>query len=410
MLARFVAASGLTNLADGIAVVVWGWLGSLLTRDPILITVLPIALRLPWFLFAIPAGIITDRFDRRHLILWMDTARAALFLIVALSVWGVLPLAQAPASGVSSPGLFATLAITALLIGLAEVIRDNAAQTMLPALVGKDRLEGANGKLLSVELIGNSLLGPALGAFLIAAFLPLPFALNAIAFALAAVLIFRMKGRFHPGLRARNDWKAELGEAWRFLMAAPTLKLLAIATGVWNLIHQMVVIALILYVQETLSLGAPAYGLILAAGALGGILIGAFSESIVQRLGRGRCAQWATLVTTLAFAAIPLAPGAWALAFVFFISEGVGLIWNTVSVSYRQRTIPAVLLGRVNSLYRLMAWGMMPVGLLLAGLLTGLAEHQLTRETAIELPFFVAGLAGIALTFAIWKPLGRAFS
>ena len=58
---RFVLASGFTNLADGIATVAWAWLASLLTRDPLLIASVPIALRLPWFLFAIPAGIITDR-------------------------------------------------------------------------------------------------------------------------------------------------------------------------------------------------------------------------------------------------------------------------------------------------------------------------------------------------------------
>ncbi|MBU2244240.1 MAG: MFS transporter, partial [Alphaproteobacteria bacterium] len=66
---RFILASGLTNLADGIATVAWAWLASLLTRDPVWIALVPVALRLPWALCAIPAGIITDRADRRVLIL-----------------------------------------------------------------------------------------------------------------------------------------------------------------------------------------------------------------------------------------------------------------------------------------------------------------------------------------------------
>jgi len=409
MLARFIAASGLANLADGVAVVVWGWLGSLLTRDPLLIALLPVVLRLPWFLFAIPAGLITDRFDRRVLILSMDTVRAVLFGIVAVSIWMTLPLADAPQTGISHPTLFTTLIVTALLIGFAEVIRDNAAQTMMPALVPHDQLEKANGRLWSVELVGNSLLGPAVGAFLIAAFLPLPFLLNAAAFLLAAFLIVGLRGSYHPGPVASPNWRAEIREAWAYLMGAPVLKLLAVATGVWNLLHQMIVIALVLHVQENLNLGAPAYGLILAAGAVGGILAGSIADRIVAWLGRGRSAQFTTLLSTMAFAAIPFAPGPVALALVFFVSEGVGIIWNTVSVSYRQRVIPDTLLGRVNSLYRLLAWGMMPVGLILAGLITRVADGPLAREAAVSLPFIVAGLAGIALTAAIWKPLGRAF-
>ena len=409
MLARFIAASGLTNLADGIAVVIWGWLASLLTRDPLLIAVLPMAMRLPWFIFAIPAGLITDRVDRRILLLAADTVRAGAFLLVGIALWGALPLADAPASGVSTPGLFALLVVSALVIGFAEVVRDNAAQTMMPSLVSQDQLERANGRLWSVELVGNSLLGPALGAFLIASFLPLPFLLNAVAFVLALLLIRGLTGSFQPETSASQDWRRDLGEAWRFLMAAPVLKLLAVATGVWNLLHQMIVIALVLHVQENLGLGATAYGLILAAGAVGGICAGTVADKIVSWLGRGRAAQLTTLTSTLAFATIPFAPGPIALALVFVVSEGVGLIWNTVSVSYRQRVIPDRILGRVNSLYRLLAWGMMPIGLAASGLLTRLADGPLEREVAITLPFVAAGLGGLLLTAAIWKPLGRAF-
>ena len=74
----FVAASGLTNLADGIAVVAWAWMATLLTRDPFLIALMPVALRLPWFIFAIPAGIITDRVDRRKRFREEYTGQAAL--------------------------------------------------------------------------------------------------------------------------------------------------------------------------------------------------------------------------------------------------------------------------------------------------------------------------------------------
>lgn len=409
-LARFIAASGLTNLADGVAVVVWAWLASLLTRDPLLVALMPVALRLPWFLFALPAGIVTDRVDRRRLIFAMDVLRAAAFALAAVAVWAASPLPPPSEGGTAAPALFAALLGCALGVGTAEVFRDNAAQTMLPSLVPHAELERPNGRLWSVELVGNSLLGPALGAFLIAAVIWLPFALNAAAFALAALLLTTLRGRFQPEAHATRAWRTELGEGLAFLRAAPLLRLLAVITGVWNLLHQMVVIALVLHVQENLGLGARAYGLILAAGAAGGILGGLVAERVVRAMGPGRAAQWMTLASAVAFGAIPLAPNGAALALVLAAFEFTGLIWNTISVSYRQRTIPDALLGRVNSVYRLLAWGMMPVGLILSGLIVRGAEGLLPRDAALGAPFVVAALGAALLTAFAWGPLGRGFS
>ncbi len=111
---RFVAASGMTNLADGVAVVAWGWLASLLTRDALLVALVPVALRLPWFLFALPAGIITDRVDRRRLIVAMDGVRAFAFVAAGAAIWLALPLQVAPAAGVSNIGLYAMILLAAL--------------------------------------------------------------------------------------------------------------------------------------------------------------------------------------------------------------------------------------------------------------------------------------------------------
>lgn len=407
---RFVAASGLTNLADGVATVAWAWLASLLTRDPLLVAAVPVALRLPWFVFAVPAGLVADRVDRRRLILRMDTLRALAFLAAAAALWAALPLTPAPVRGVSDPGLFALILGAALVVGMAEVFRDNAAQTMLPALVPHDRLERANGRLWSVELAGNALIGPALGALLIAAALPMPFLANAAAYALAALLVARLAGRFRPGPSGPRNWRRELREGLAFLAGAPLLRSLAWITGVWNLLFQMVMIALVLHVQENLGLGAPAYGLILAAGAVGGILGGFCGERIVERLGPARTAQWMLASTAPAFLAIALAPGPLALALVLAVFEFTGIVWNTVSVSYRQRMIPDRLLGRVNSLYRLLAWGMMPVGLIASGLIVRGAGLALPREAALTAPFVTAALGAALLSALGWRALARGFA
>ncbi len=409
-LQRFIIASGLTNFADGVALVVWAWIATLLTRDPVLVALMPFALRLPWFLFALPAGIVTDRIDRRRLILSMDTVRAAAFATAAVIIWASTPLSPPVDVGTAMPILFAALLGCAFVVGTAEVFRDNAAQTMLPAIVPNDQLERANGRLWSVELVGNALLGPALGAFLIASVIWLPFAINAAVLVMAAMMIFGLRGRFIAKRTAMNNWRKELKQGLVFLRDAPLLRLLAIITGVWNLLHQMAVIALVLHVQENLGLGARGYGLILAAGAVGGIIGGFTANRVVSKMKPGPAAQWMTLASPLAFAIIPLAPNGVVLALVLATFEFTGLIWNTVSVSYRQRAVPDELLGRVNSVYRLLAWGMMPVGLLLSGLIVSGAEAVMNRDLALAMPFVTAAAGTALLTAVAWKPLGNGFA
>ena len=410
LLARFIAASGLANLADGVAVVVWAWVATLLTREPVLIALMPIALRLPWMLFALPAGVVTDRTDRRRLIIAMDIVRAVAFAAAAVVIFASLPF-DAPSEGQTShPLVFAALMLCALVVGTAEVFRDNAAQTMLPAIVPHDRLERANGRLWSVELVGNALLGPALGAFLIAALVWLPFATNALCFALAALLMWHLRGSFRPRQPGKREWRVELREGWAFLQGAPLLKRLAVYTGIWNMLHQMIMIALVLHVQENLELGARGYGLILAAGAVGGIIGGLTSDRIVKWAGAAASAQWTLLISGIAYVAIIFAPNGWWLAAVLAFFEFTGLVWNTVSVSYRQKATPDNLLGRVNSIYRLLAWGMMPIGLLLSGLLVSFSEAIMPRDVALIVPFVVAAVGGILLTAAAWRALAEGFA
>ena len=404
---RFIAASGISNLGDGVATIAWAWTASLLTREPLLIASVAIALRLPWALFAMPAGILADRMDRRSLIVRMDLLRALAFGAAALLMFTAAPFGPPPDAGISSPLVFTLLALSALTVGTAEVFRDNAAQTMLPALVPHGQLESANGKLWSVELVGNALMGPPLGAGLIAVALSLPFTVNAFLYGLAAAAVAAIAGNYRAAMRDPRDWRQELAEGLSFLRKAPLLRLLAWLTGAWNLFFQMVMIALILHVQDNLGLSPTSYGLVLAAGAVGGIVGGLLADRVVRRLGPAAAAQWMLVASAPAFAGVAIAPGAVSLAVVLALFEFTGLVWNAVSVSTRQRTIPNDLLGRVNSIYRLLAWGMMPIGLLLSGLIVRLLDGPLPHHTALTAPFWVAAIGVALVAIYGWRPLGR---
>ncbi|MCA0921428.1 MFS transporter [Pseudooceanicola nanhaiensis] len=409
-LPRFIAASASTNLGDGIAVVAWAWVATLLTRDPLLVALIPIALRLPWAIFAIPAGIITDRVSRKALILSADTLRAVAFVGATIAIHLATPLPPAPDAGVADAGLFIALGLCALLIGAAEVFRDNAAQTVLPSLVRSDKLESANGQLWSAELTANALAGPAVGAFLIAEALMLPFAFNVLAYGLAVILVSGLNLKARDPNRVQRDWKREFRQGLDFLIQRPMLRMLAVLTGLWNMCHQMVVMALVLHVQENLNAGPRTYGLILAMGAVGGVAGGLLGGPAAARFGRGVTAQWALLLSSLCFALIPLMPGAISLTVLMAAFALFGVTWDSVSVAFRQRMIPDAILGRVTSLYRLTTWGMMPVGLALSGLLVRMGEPVIGRPLALQLPFIVAGAGTLLLTAFAWSRIGRGFT
>ena len=253
-----LGASAASNLADGIAALAFPWLATLFTRDPVLIALVAFAGRVPWLLLSIPAGTLTDRADRRALILRADLTRCAL----ALAVVGLI--AAAPEGGGTAAIL--SLAGLAFAMGCAEVLRDNAAQAILSTVVDPARLERANGRLWTAETVLGRFVGPPLAGLLIAAALPAPFLADAAAFAVAALLVWLMvlPPRIPP---ARRAWRTETMEGVRWLRSRPVLRRLALSLGAINGLASMAATVLVLVAQETLGLGAAGFGLLLTAGA-----------------------------------------------------------------------------------------------------------------------------------------------
>ncbi|MGY9036587.1 MAG: MFS transporter [Rhodobacterales bacterium] len=406
---KFGAAVGLANLGDGIAVVAWAWIASLLTRDPLWIAILPAALRVPWVLFALPSGILADRMDRKRLIVICDLIRTLAYGMAGGAMVLSLPLAEPVIDCIGSPTLYWNLLSLGFVTGCAEVARDNAAQSMLPNIVPSDSLERANGLIGSIETVGNSMAGPALGAFIVAIFVPLPFLAIAVTLLFAALLTAFLKGDFKPAEQRTHAWQVELMEGFRFVVGHPMLRVLVLITGFWTFFAEMSVIALVLHIQENLNAGATTYGLILAVGAIGGVVGGLAVASLTKLFPTGVLAQWMNLVATPMFLMIAFAPGPITVAAAMFVFYLSGIVWNTLSISYRQRVVPDEIRGRVNSVYRLFAWGMMPLGLVASGAIVSMAEGPLGRDTALTMPFLVAAAGVFVLAALSWRPLGSGF-
>jgi MFS family permease len=388
---RLFTASVVSNLGDGVGVVAYPWLASAVTRSPLLIALVAAASRLPWLVFTLPAGVITDRVDRRRAMVAMDLVRGAITVVVAVVVLGgsdSLPDPDALDTVIGTQwGLYLALVAATLLLGTAEVLRDNTAQTILPDIVAAEHLERANGRMWSAEGVANTFVGPPLGALLIAAAFALPFVIDAASFFVAAALVALIPGTFRatrPEGVEPAHWRVEMREGVRWLWRHDLLRSMAIILGLMNAAAAATGAAFVLFAQEVLGLGPTLFAVVGMGSAVGGIVAGAVAAGLSQRLGSGTC-----LALTLGGGAVVSLVFAftshWPVVFVLSgLTTLLGTLWNVITVSLRQTVIPAHLLGRVNSVYRFFAWGMIPIGAALGGVLVVVLDAFTSREWALR--------------------------
>jgi MFS family permease len=402
-------ATTISNLGDGMGAVAYPWLASAVTRNPMLIALVPLVQRLPWLAFTLPAGVLTDRLDRKLTIVLMDTLRAIVTAGVALSILvggNSLPKPKAIATSVHGTrvSIYLVLLLATVLLGTAEVLRDNTAQTFLPSIIADDGLERANGRLASTEQVANTFIGPPLGSALLAMSFFIPFAIDAVSFAAAAGLIATIGGTFRPVKAAAESgvpsrFRDELREGFAWLWAHSLLRPMAIILGLMNAIGFLTEATYILFTQEVLHATPLIFAALATGYAVGGIVGSLAGPAIRKRIGIGPSLWLCLGIGVLTFTVTGLS-SSWILPWVMgFVFSTVGSLWNVITVSLRQSLIPDALLGRVNSVYRFFAWGMMPIGALIGGLIVSQATRRTSRESALRLPYFVAAVAS-ALLFA----------
>jgi len=401
-------ATAISNLGDGVSMVAYPWLASAVTRSPILIAAAGFASRLPWLIFTLHAGVLTDRFDRRKLIVAMDFMRGLLTVFVGFVVFfnkdsfPALDELTSITNLETNWPIYFTLLITAFLFGLAEVLRDNSAQTLMPSVVDKENLEKANGRMWSAESLTNSFIGPPLGSLLIGIAIFIPFFFDAVSFFFAVALIASLKGTFKPVSddkpREKINFKAEIKEGYAWLWAHPLLRPMAIILGSMNGLGTMVGATFILFAQEVLETSVFTFALLGTAGAVGGTVGGLLAPKISAKLGSGRSLAMTLAAAPIGSLIIALTT-TWQVVWVVVVFETFfAILWNTITVSLRQSIIPTHLLGRVNSVYRFFAWGSIPIGMFVGGGLVSALTLVLSRENALRAPY----LFGVVLGLLLW--------
>jgi MFS family permease len=380
------SASSLSNLADGLVKIALPLVAVTLTDSPGLVAGMTLAVTLPWLLFALPAGALADRVDRRVAMVIANVVRAA----------GVAVLAVALVLGLeSSPAAIWALYAVALLLGTAETIYDTCAQSILPQVVARDQLPRANGRLIAAELTANEFVGPPLGGLLVAAGVAAAFATPAALWAAAVGTLLLLRGSFAvPRTEERTTVRSDVAEGLRYLWRHRLLRTLAGMTGLFNFATNATFAVFVLYAigpDSAMGLTEVTYGLLFATIAAGNLVGALLADPIIRRLGRSRSLFLGILggVGTVGIAAVTTIP--LVIATAFLIGGLTNALWNVVAVSLRQRITPDRILGRINSSYRLVAWGTRPLGAAAGGLLGELLGLRAVFAIA-------AGLILVALT------------
>ncbi|KQS63655.1 MFS transporter [Modestobacter sp. Leaf380] len=387
-----LGATFVASLGSGITFVAFPWLTTQLTRDPLLVAGAVVAAELPWLVFSLPVGVWVDRYEHRRLISSTHLTRA---LVIGL-------LAAAVLLDVTSLWM---IYLVGFLLGSFAVMNENASQTILPSLVRPAHINRANSHLMLADTVGGTFLGPAIGGWLLLVSVSLPFALDAGLFAVAAALLVLVRPQVPAGgpavvvaPPADRSLRTEMAAGMRFFWQHRVLRQLGIFLGLLNLASAVVISTQVLFAQEILGLGAGEYGLLFAVGAVGAATGSAVAPGLEDRFGPRRVLL-GTLVGNVAVSTtIGLTSSALVVAAALLVAGSLAVIWNVVTISYRQRTVPGHMLGRVNSIYRLLAWGPLSIGSLIGGGLVTVAIPLVGREPALRVPLVVAAVLAAGLT------------
>ncbi|MFF0312061.1 MFS transporter [Streptosporangium sp. NPDC004379] len=381
-----LASSWLTNLGDGVAAAAGPLLIATLTRDPLMISLSALVSWAPPLLFSLYAGVLSDRHDRRGIVLVANAARAVvLAALVALMLTGTVTVATA------------LVALT--LRAVAEVFADSATATLTPMMVGKDDLVIANARLGTGFITLNQLAGPPIGAALFGLGFTWPFAAQLLLVVAGIVLVSRITLPPHgrrtgdPGPGTVRELVA--GFTWTVRHAA--VRTLALTILIFNFTFGAAWSVLVLYTQERLGLGAVGFGLMTTIGGIGGLIGTGLYGVITRSVSLGALMRIGLVIETFTHLGLALTRSPWVAGAIFLAFGAHAFIWGTTSVTVRQRAVPSELQGRVGSVNTVCVYAGLVVGSLIGGILAA--------RFGVTAPFWFAFAGSAVFVVLLWRQL-----
>ena len=388
---RLWAAFSSAKLGDGLMAAAAPLLAYQLTKDSVLIAMAGAMYLLPWLLFAIAIGTLVDRIDRRRTLVAVAIFRAVVATLLAFSIY----FEQLNIYG---------LLLATFLIGTADVFNDTALQSVIPSILGKEKLERGNSRFQISDTVLQSFIGLPLGAVIFAAAAFAPFGINAFGFALAAILIALIPRKYlvkKEKVEQQPTFRSQLTDGMKYLWGEKKILRLVIATAAVGFGFNVATATAVLFMRDTLGVSEAAYGVVLLGGALGALLGAIISPKLSKRFGRGTVLAWSITLTTIFEALQGLSPNVYYFM-VFSLIAGLNIAaWHGLLMSVYHTLIPNELFGRVHGARRTLVWGMMPLGALVGGIIA---------KVDLRLPYLVGGLLSLAVairSFRFIRQLGN---
>jgi MFS family permease len=311
---------------------------------------------LPYLILSLPAGALVDRWDRKWVMICCDAGRA-------------LNTASIPIAGAHGHLSVVQLYVNGAIEGTFFVFFNVAEVAALPRVVPKEQLPSASAQNEAGQIIAG-LVAPPLGGFIYQSISrTAPFVVDALSYAASVVSLRLIRTRFQEERTVgERHLRAEIAEGLRWLWRQPLIRFMAFLTGGLNFGNAAT--GLILIVVARAQHAPPAaIGLIFSIGSIGGLIGAMLAPRIQARYGFGPVIISTVWIGAALYPLFALAPNPVVLG---IISGGLyltGPIYNAVQFSYRLSLIPDALQGRVNSAFRLLAFGFQPLGVAAAGVL-----------------------------------------
>jgi MFS family permease len=373
-------------VGDGIFLVAMAWQAYALWNAPVALSLVGIAMTIPTIVFLLPGGVLSDRLERRRLMLCADAVRAvAIAALAVLSLTGLLTFWE----------LVAVVAV----YGVGTAFFTPAFEAIVPDIVPAAELAAANSLDQFVRPIALRLAGPAIGGALVAGVgAGTAFAIDAASFVISTAAVFLMRPPHHArSEHVESSWGA-IREGLGFVRRRVWLWGTLVSAAIAYLAFMGPTEVLLPYVvKNDLHAGAEALGLVFAAGGVGAIgaalLMGQRGHP-----GRDVTFMYATwTLATLAVAGYGLATASWQLmvaCLTFNALEAAGtIVWATI----KQRHVPSSMLGRVSSLDWLISIGLLPVSFALTAPVAGAIGARATLVAA-------AAVGGAVTLVALFLP------
>ena len=393
-----LTASGLSGLGDGMVAAAFPLLVASETDNPMLIAGVLAAQRAPWVAFSLHGGALVDRLPLRRLLPAVDLAR-----FVAVAALTVLIAAGGPV-------LVAAFA-AAFVVGTGDTIMASGLHSAVPRLVAEPQLDRANGLIVISQSSTEHLAGPALGGILFAVAVGLPFGLDAATFLASALLLAKaLPSQVPPAPVQRRSVTGDVMEGLRWFFAQADLRLLTVMVGSFAMLQGAVLGILVIFTNDALGGDSITYGLVLAGAAVGNLVGALLTERVAARFSVPTMLLAGGVTAGLGYVIVGLSPWAW-MAAAGLALEGLAIgVANTAQVSYRQRRVPADMLGRGAAAIRLVGYGSIPVGALLAGWATSAIDVRAVISGFGLVQVAVALLVAPLLRAAVDTALGASVS